>query len=147
MRRGWETELQRLRSHPEDPARPLLKEWIGLTKSYWPGLFHCYVDDRIPRTNNEMERFIKELKTLERRLSQNPNPAVRFNRNAPVNAAFANRAALPGFDYLACCSTEEIEAAKKSMKASRRKTGIMRLSRKNLDKVLDRAERLWCQDG
>ena len=28
---------------------------VGVSNRYWPGLFHCYDDPRIPRTTNELE--------------------------------------------------------------------------------------------
>lgn len=28
---------------------------VGVSARYWPGLFHCYDDPRIPRTSNELE--------------------------------------------------------------------------------------------
>ncbi|MBV9109028.1 MAG: ISNCY family transposase, partial [Gemmatimonadetes bacterium] len=31
---------------------PALKRFLKVTRSYWPGLFHCYAVVGLPRTNN-----------------------------------------------------------------------------------------------
>lgn len=147
LRKGWEKELRALQRKADTSAAPILKEWIKLTNSYWPGLFHCYIDTRIPQTNNEMERFIKELKTLERRLSRMPKPALRFTRNAPVNATFANRRVLPGAEELARHSREDLERAKEAMRSNTKKLGVYRLARRNIDKALSRVLQLWSRGG
>lgn len=38
-----------------------------VTRSYWPGLFHCYDVDGLPRTNNELEQFFGSYRYHERR--------------------------------------------------------------------------------
>jgi hypothetical protein len=40
-----------------------------VTRSYWPGLFHCYDVDGLPRTNNELEQFFGSYRYHERRCS------------------------------------------------------------------------------
>lgn len=38
-------------------------------ESAWEGLFHCYEDERIPRTNNDLEDFVRRLRGLWRRIT------------------------------------------------------------------------------
>ncbi|MGC8832338.1 MAG: hypothetical protein ACP5PQ_07145 [Thermoproteota archaeon] len=38
-------------------------------KSAWEGLFYCYDDERIPRTNNDLEGLIRRLRSLWRRIT------------------------------------------------------------------------------
>lgn len=40
-----------------------------VTRSYWPGLFHCYDVADLPRTNNELEQFFGSYRYHERRAS------------------------------------------------------------------------------
>ena len=42
-------------------------------RSFWWGLFTCYDVDGIPRTNNELERFIRQIKMRQRRGSGRKN--------------------------------------------------------------------------
>ncbi len=32
-----------------------IEHFLKITRSYWPGLFHCYSVDGLPRTNNDLE--------------------------------------------------------------------------------------------
>jgi hypothetical protein len=40
-----------------------------VTRSYWPGLFACYDESDLPRTNNELEQFFGSYRYHERRCS------------------------------------------------------------------------------
>jgi hypothetical protein len=40
-----------------------------VTRSYWPGLFHCYAVPDPPRTNNELEQLFGSYRYHERRAS------------------------------------------------------------------------------
>jgi hypothetical protein len=43
--------------------------FLKVTRSYWPGLFHCYGVADLPRTNNDLERFFGSYRYHERRCS------------------------------------------------------------------------------
>jgi hypothetical protein len=38
-----------------------------VTRSYWPGLFHCYAVPELPRTNNDLEQCFGAYRYHERR--------------------------------------------------------------------------------
>jgi hypothetical protein len=38
-----------------------------VTRSYWPGLFHCYEMEEVPRTNNDLEQYFGKARHHERR--------------------------------------------------------------------------------
>jgi hypothetical protein len=42
-------------------------------RSFWWGLFICYEVEGLPRTNNELERFIRQIKMGQRRVSGRKN--------------------------------------------------------------------------
>lgn len=42
-------------------------------RSFWWGLFTCYDVEGLPRTNNELERFIRQIRTGYRRVSGRKN--------------------------------------------------------------------------
>jgi hypothetical protein len=42
-------------------------------RSFWWGLFACYDVEGLPRTNNELERFIRQIKMGQRRVSGRKN--------------------------------------------------------------------------
>lgn len=42
-------------------------------RNYWWGLFQCYDVEGLPRTNNELERFLRRIKMGQRRISGRKN--------------------------------------------------------------------------
>lgn len=49
-------------------------EYINqIFRSFWWGLFTCYDVEGLPRTNNELERFIRQIKMGHRRVSGRKN--------------------------------------------------------------------------
>lgn len=145
LRESWERRLRNPQSPEDIKAAGMFKAWCDQTYSYWPGLFHCYGDFRIPATNNEMERFIKEMKQLERKLSRNPNPELRFIRHAAINALLAHRPSLPDETFLASVSAHDWKAAEQSLAAQRRKLGLSRLIRRDPDRFADLILEQWKQ--
>lgn len=63
--RGPGTYLRRFVEHAEK-----------VTKSYWPGLFHCYDDPRIPQTSNSVEGIFGKGKRLLRACGGRKSTAV-----------------------------------------------------------------------
>jgi len=41
--------------------------FLKVSRSYWPGLFHCYSIPALPRTNNDLEQFFGAHRCHERR--------------------------------------------------------------------------------
>jgi hypothetical protein len=46
---------------------PAVDQFLRVTDSYWPGLFHCYEVPDLPRTNNDLEHFFGAARYRERR--------------------------------------------------------------------------------
>jgi hypothetical protein len=54
-------------------------------RSHWWGLFPCYDVNGLPRTNNELERFLRRIKTGQRRITGHKSTAnfvLRYGRYA-----------------------------------------------------------------
>ena len=87
--------LAEVLTYQEDAA---LAEWAThvyrVTRSYWPGLFHCYADPTIPRTNNELEQYFGTARHHERRATgrKRPPAAVAVRGSVRVVAAVATQA-------------------------------------------------------
>ncbi len=48
--------MRRAAATTDEPAvRAGLKQFVKVTRSYWPGLFRCYESSDLPRTNNDLE--------------------------------------------------------------------------------------------
>jgi len=67
--------------------------FLKVTRSYWPGLFHCYDVPDLPRTNNDLEQFFGSHRYHERRASgrQGAAPALVLRGEARLLAAAATR--------------------------------------------------------
>jgi hypothetical protein len=46
---------------------PAIDRFLKVSRSYWPGLFHCYSVEGVPRTNNDLEQFFGSSRHHERR--------------------------------------------------------------------------------
>jgi hypothetical protein len=67
--------------------------FLKVTRSYWPGLFHCYEVADLPRTNNDLEQFFGSHRYHERRASgrKGASPALVLRGAARLVAAAATR--------------------------------------------------------
>jgi hypothetical protein len=146
MREKWEQQLNRLQRQPERLAESVLAAWCGTTDTYWAGLFHCYSNPYIPGTNNSTEQRIKDIKTFERVLAKNPKPAMRFLRHATINALFVGRdEELPGEDFVASASREDVATAKALLRRTQGRWGTMRKARLQRTKLLGSLQERWKQ--
>lgn len=68
-------------------------EFYKVTRSYWRGLFHCYDDPAIPRTNNDLEHYFGTARHQERRATgqKSPPSAVTVRGSVRVVAGVAAR--------------------------------------------------------
>jgi hypothetical protein len=70
-----------------------LAHCLKVSRSYWPGLFHCYEVSDLPRTNNDLEQFFGAHRYHERRATgrQAASPALVLSGAVRVVAATATR--------------------------------------------------------
>jgi hypothetical protein len=70
-----------------------LTHFHKVTRSYWPGLFHCYSIPDLPRTNNDLEQFFGAHRYHERRATGRKvaSPAIVLSGSVRVVAAAATR--------------------------------------------------------
>lgn len=67
-----------------------LRRFRKVTRSYWPGLFHCHDVSDLPRTNNEQEPLFGALRYHERRSSGRKvaSPGLVVRGSVRLTAAF-----------------------------------------------------------
>jgi hypothetical protein len=70
-----------------------VRHFVKVTRSYWPGLFHCYDVADLPRTNNDLEQFFGRHRYHERRASgrKAASPGLVLRGEARLLAAAATR--------------------------------------------------------
>ena len=150
MKDKWASALKRAAIIDDEDAWIMLATWCEQTDNYWPGLFWCYSDPRIPATNNALEQLIKEMKQLERVLSRNPRPAIRFILHAATNALVTSRPQLPGADFLAQLGAEAIQKAEARLRSERKQRGVRWRAIRDFDGAKIRLLEHWeqaCQEA
>ena len=73
--------------------RQQLRHFVKVTKSYRPGLFHCYQTADLPRTNNDLEHLFGSHRYHERRASgrKAASPGLVVMGSVRVVAGLATR--------------------------------------------------------
>lgn len=66
-----------------------LNHFLKVTRSYRPGLFHCYDDPNIPRTNNDLEQYFGQYRYHERRATGRKPGTPTTVLHAPVRMVAA----------------------------------------------------------
>ena len=72
---------------------PAVAHFLKVSRSYWPGLFHCYSIPDLPRTNNDLEQFFGAYRYHERRTTGRKvaSPAVVLRGAVRLVACAATR--------------------------------------------------------
>lgn len=67
--------------------------FLKVTRSYWPGLFHCYDVADLPRTNNDLEQYFGRGRYSERRATgrKAASPAMVVRGSVRLVASVATR--------------------------------------------------------
>jgi hypothetical protein len=78
--------------------QPAVAHFLKVSASYWPGLFHCYDIDGLPRTNNGQEQYFGSARYQQRRASGriHASAATVVRGSVRVLAATASRLHLFG---------------------------------------------------
>lgn len=84
--------MQRWRVKAGD-LEPAIGHFLKVTRSYWPGLFHCYEVPDLPRTNNDLEHLFGAHRYHERRATgrKTASPALVLRGPVRIVAAVATR--------------------------------------------------------
>jgi hypothetical protein len=97
VRRRMVQLLVRMRRAAATTSEPAvqagLKQFVKVTRSYWPGLFACYDSADLPRTNNDLEHTFGSHRYHERRASgrRRGSPGLVVMGSARVISGLATR--------------------------------------------------------
>ncbi|GCE17319.1 hypothetical protein KDK_11190 [Dictyobacter kobayashii] len=95
IRQTYGTLLAEMEQTPtsSEPLATMLSTFRKVTASYWPGLFHCYNQPDLPRTNNELEQYFGSARYHERRATgrKQASPGVVVRGAVRVVASVASR--------------------------------------------------------
>lgn len=76
---------------------PAIDRFLKVSRSYWPGLFHCYTVEGVPRTNNDLEQFFGSCRHHERRATgrKGASPGLVLRGSVRLVAGAATRLHTP----------------------------------------------------
>ena len=77
-------------------AAAAVAHFLKVTKSYWPGLFHCYDVPGLPRTNNDLEHLFGSNRYHERRCTGRKAASPAMVLRGPVRLVAATATRLRG---------------------------------------------------
>jgi hypothetical protein len=124
-----------------------IDHFCKVTRSYRPGLFHCYAVPDLPRTNNGLEQMFGSQRYHERRATgrKMASPAVVLRGEVRVIAAIATRLHPPTARELGRIS-RKLWADLRRRLESRRQARTLRIRfRRNPEAYLASLERKACQ--
>jgi hypothetical protein len=93
------------------PLEPALNHFLKVTRSYRPGLFHCYRNAELPRTNNGLEQLFGQHRRQERRATG--------RKAAPPNSVVRGEVRLVASTVTRLCSYDAPAVAPRSVAAWR----------------------------
>jgi hypothetical protein len=95
VRVRYETLLQEMAAHKAAVGSlvPAIEQFLKVTNSFAPGLFHCYDVPGLPRTNNDLEQCFGAVRHHERRATgrRGAVPGLVVRGSVRVVAALAAR--------------------------------------------------------
>lgn len=108
VRQTYETLLTAMEHTPTsfEPLATMLSTFRKVTRSYWPGLFHCYDQTDLPRTNNALEQYFGSAHYHERRTTgrKRASPGVVVRGSVRIVASVTSR--LHTFSGAELCPTD-----------------------------------------
>lgn len=121
---------------------PALAHFMKVTRSYWPGLFHCYDVPDLPRTNNDLEHLFGSHRYHERRSSgrKTASPALVVRGTVRLIAAVATRLRRYTARELAPADAEEWRTLRTELEERRHTRTLQRRFRRDPEAYLSQLE-------
>lgn len=115
-----------------------------MTRSYWPGLFHCYDIAGLPRTNNDLEHVFGTHRYHERRTTgrKTGSPTLVIRGPVRVVAATATRLRTFSADDLAAVDVSAWQALRQELDQRSHSRVLQRRFRRDPEAYLAQLEAL-----
>jgi hypothetical protein len=107
--------------------------FLKVSRSYWPGLFACYDEPGLPRTNHDLERAFGSHRYHERRATgrKGASPALVLRGSARLVAGLATRHWEVPVAELAGADRAEWKRVRSELEARRERRGERRQFRRD----------------
>jgi hypothetical protein len=128
--------------YPDDAS--FIDHILRRTEAWTPGLFSCYEQPAIPRTNNNLEQYNGTLKHQQRRITGRKTTADYITRHGPYVIFFdPNETGEQVLARFRQVSTAEFRKERDRFVAAQACQRRIRSFRRDADRFLQRAESLW----
>jgi len=128
---------------PDDA--PFIDHIIRRTQDWAPGLFFCYENPAIPRTNNDLEQYNGTLKRHQRRVTGRKETADYITRHGPYVVFFdPHESAGQVLARFRQVSAQEFRQERELFIVAQTCQRRIRSFRRDSDGFLHRTESLWC---
>jgi hypothetical protein len=123
--------------------------FVKVSRSYWPGLFHCYDRADLPRTNNDLEQFFGRHRYHERRATgrKGGSPSLVLRGSVRLVAASATRARVYSARDLAGADRERLASLRGALQTRRERRTERRRFRRSPDEYLRGLEQILLQSA
>jgi hypothetical protein len=120
-----------------------------VTRSYWPGLFHCYDVPDLPRTNNALEQFFGSHRHHERRATgrKAASPGLVLRGSVRLIASAATRLRVYRAADLCQANRQELKRLHDQLESRREKRALRFRFRKSPSRYLEDMERRLLQSA
>jgi hypothetical protein len=124
-----------------------IDHFLKVTRSYRPGLFHCYGVADLPRTNNDLEQLFGSYRRQERRMTGRKTNSSATVLRGPVRiiAALATRLRRYDASDLAGADRQRWWEVRASLDRRHHARVLRAQFRRDPETYLSRLERLACQ--
>lgn len=135
VRQRFEQLLQTMETHKEQATSLAsgVDHFLKVTRSYAPGLFHCYDIEALPRTNNDLEQLFGQWRHHQRRCTgRKVAPAsVMVRGSVQIVAAISTQSRSFTAADLATVSVPAWQAVRAELKACQNKRNQQRQFRRS----------------
>jgi hypothetical protein len=149
VRRRFDGLVAAMRRHRDRTGTlaSAIEHFAKVTRSYRPGLFHCYAVPGMPRTNNDLEQLFGSQRYHERRASgrKAASPAAVLRGEVRLIAATTTRLRPPTARELGRVSREQWSRLRQRLDQRRHARTLRTRFRRNPDAYLAELEQKACQ--
>ena len=126
---------------------PAIDHFVKVTRSYRPGLFHCYAVPGLPRTNNDLEQLFGSQRYHERRATgrKAASPAAVLRGEVRLIAATTTRLHPPTASELGRVNADKWRDLRQRLNLRRHARTLRTRFRRNPDDYLTELEKKACQ--
>jgi hypothetical protein len=149
--RKYQKHLRVMKKKATKPGalRSVIDHFLKVSKSYWPGLFHCYDVPDLPRTNNGLEQFFGSTRYHERRCTgrKAASPSLVLRGSVRVVAALGTRQRIHSGEELAPANVDNWRTLRSGLEQRRRTRALRCRFRRDPAPYLKQLEEILLQSA